>query len=182
MPGPLDYLHERPTIVENSDWYFGEFLLSPVGACKRWLGELQTRLLRPRRDASFFHRTSNRLRQVNIKAATGYHPQPYPGKISIVMCSDGPSRAYEDRRLGWSAVADGGLEVHIAPGNHETMEQEPNIQVLGGHFRRCLDAAEPSPRRTDTPPLSRAPSAAPHNHSAPEMSDQIRLPGICSRA
>ena len=56
-----------------------------------------------------------------------------------MICSDAPFRAYEDRRLGWGSVAKGGFEVHVVPGNHSTMEQEPNLQVIGERFQSCLD-------------------------------------------
>jgi thioesterase domain-containing protein len=51
-------------------------------------------------------------------------------------------RTYEDQRLAWYEVAQGGLEVHVVPGDHSTMEQEPNVQVLASQFQKCFDRAE----------------------------------------
>ena len=145
MPGRLEYLHDRPNMIEYPDWYFGEFLLSPAAAIKRWLHESSIRLAGKRRDAGFTARAANRLRKVSKKAAETYMPKSHPGKINLLMCSDGPSRTYEDRRLAWSSVADGGLQIRIVPGNHESMEQEPNIRVLAAEVQRCFDLSESLP-------------------------------------
>jgi thioesterase domain-containing protein len=51
-------------------------------------------------------------------------------------------RAYEDRRMGWHEVAQGGLEVHVVPGDHTTMEQEPHVQILASRFQKCFDRAD----------------------------------------
>ena len=147
MPGPLKYLHERTGTTEWLDWYFGEFLLSPSRALKRWWQEAADRLFGGQEDGSS-SRAAERVRAVVHQAASLYRPMLYPGKVTLMMCSDGPVRAYEDRRLAWSSVAEGGLEIHIVPGNHGTMEKEPNIRVLGKHFQSCFDrwgASQPAP-------------------------------------
>jgi thioesterase domain-containing protein len=141
MPGPLQYLHTRPYLLEQMDRYCGEFLLSPAAAMKRWARESVTRLAGTVRGQGTYSRVSGRLRKLSAEAEERYRPEPYSGKVTLLICSDGPSRAYEDRRLGWAAVADGGFEVHVVPGNHSTMEQEPNIQVIAERIQRCFDAS-----------------------------------------
>jgi hypothetical protein len=68
-----------------------------------------------------------------------YRPKPYDGKLVQLMCSDAPHRAYEDRRLAGSSLAQGGLEVRIVPGNHLTIVEEPLVQVLAQELQGCLD-------------------------------------------
>jgi thioesterase domain-containing protein len=146
MPGALKYLHDRRSATEYVDWYLGEFLLSPFGAIKRWLNDWLPRLPSQRlRGAGRFDKTSARLKKLNLKAATTYCPKSYPGKITLLMCSDAPFRSYEDRRLAWHSVAEGGLEIHVVPGNHETMEKEPNIQVIGKLLQGCFDRLDQLP-------------------------------------
>jgi amino acid adenylation domain-containing protein len=183
MPGPLEYLHHRPQFVEYADWYFGEFLLSPLAAIKRWLHESVVRFLGRHREAGFSVRSSDRLRKVNLKAGASYQPRPYPGKVTLLMCSDGPFRTYEDRRLAWSSVAEGGFEVHVVPGNHETMEKEPNIHVLGEQFQRSFDRLEATPRtltlvRRGRPALTddNAPAGQPVSGTRGEL----MLPSCCA--
>ena len=138
LPGALQYLHTRKPIVEYADRYFGEFLMSPSAAMKRWLLEGAVRLF-ARSTGNSLSRASSRFKKASREAEASYRPKQYPGKVTLLICSDGPFRAYEDRRLAWSSVADGGFEVHVVPGNHSTMEQEPNLRVLGERFQHCFD-------------------------------------------
>jgi aspartate racemase len=141
MPGKMALLHERNFAVHYFDRYLGEFLLSPFGAVKRWARETLRRFA-SRREKSTSSRAVKQIAKISMGAARKYRPQLYPNKLTLFMCSDAPMRAYEDRRLAWDEVAQGGLEVHIVPGDHATMEQEPNVQVLARHFQKCFDRAE----------------------------------------
>jgi hypothetical protein len=79
--------------------------------------------------------------QAHLRAIAAYRAKPYDGKIVQLMCSDASHRAYEDRRLAWSSLASGGLEVRIIPGDHLTMVEEPHAQVLAQDLQVCLDLA-----------------------------------------
>ena len=63
-------------------------------------------------------------------AEASYVPHHYPGRVIQFWCTEMPTRSYKDRRLAWSEVAGAGLEVHVIPGNHMTMLDEPHIAVL----------------------------------------------------
>ncbi|HEY4085632.1 MAG TPA: amino acid adenylation domain-containing protein [Bryobacteraceae bacterium] len=75
-------------------------------------------------------------------AARKYHPRPYPRKLTLFTSSDAATRTDEDWRRAWREVAQGGLDVHIVPGDHETIEQEANVQLIASHFQNCLDRAQ----------------------------------------
>jgi hypothetical protein len=48
-------------------------------------------------------------------------------------------RPYMDNRLGWDAVAENGLEVHVVPGSHTgLLDIEPHTRVLAEELNRCL--------------------------------------------
>jgi aspartate racemase len=64
----------------------------------------------------------------------------YPGKITLFWADDEP-RNFEDNRAGWSKLAAGGCEIHVVPGTHTTMREEPHVQEMVEKLRRCLEKA-----------------------------------------
>jgi amino acid adenylation domain-containing protein len=64
--------------------------------------------------------------------------QIYPGKITYFWARDA-ERNFEDNRLAWRRVAQGGFEIHQIPGSHTTIREEPNVAVLVEKLRPCLD-------------------------------------------
>lgn len=148
LPGDLKYLHVRSELQEYLDCHLGEMLLlSHTGRLKylaHWSANGFVRLgwalgLRPN---AFVARVTRQVAEANIRAVLNYSPQPFAGKVTQFMCSDGPHRSYEDRRLAWSSVAAGGLEIHIVPGNHLTMMDEPYVRILAYELQTCLDRAD----------------------------------------
>ncbi|HWE64825.1 MAG TPA: amino acid adenylation domain-containing protein [Chloroflexota bacterium] len=55
-----------------------------------------------------------------------YTPQIYPGHITF-FCANEPPVGVPDTRLNWRQFAADGLEVHVVPGDHYAMLQEPAI-------------------------------------------------------
>jgi len=88
-----------------------------------------------------FMRDSLKLAAANVRATDAYVPKPYSGRISLFWCTEWAFRAHHDRRLGWSDVASGGLEVHTVPGDHATLFQAPNVAVLAEKLQRYLTVA-----------------------------------------
>lgn len=158
FPGRPKHMRERVQsngLTALVDYYLGDVLLrSP----KEKLAYLATRfknLLRRsvraclRLSKSLTFQTSRgegtnleqfiqRVKQANAQAGDSYLPQHYPGKVTLFWCSDTPLRAYRDRRLAWSQVAGGGLEVHAIPGNHLSMVDYPHVMAMGEELRACL--------------------------------------------
>src|SRR5579872_2302466 len=79
-----------------------------------------------------------KVKAANALAEASYVPQYYPGHVVQLWCTEMPTRSYRDRRLAWSEVAGGGLEVHVIPGNHMTMLEDPHLGVLSEKLRVCL--------------------------------------------
>ena len=65
----------------------------------------------------------------------------YPGKITLFWANDAP-RDFEDNRPAWQKVAAGGLEIHVVPGSHTKMREEPHVQTLVEKLRPCLEKAQ----------------------------------------
>jgi thioesterase domain-containing protein len=61
----------------------------------------------------------------------------YPGKITFFYARDAESD-FEDNRFGWRRSAAGGFEVHIVPGDHTTMREEPHVAVLAKKLKPWL--------------------------------------------
>ena len=65
----------------------------------------------------------------------------YPGKITLFWAQDAP-RDFEDNRPAWRKVAAGGLKIHVVPGSHTKMREEPHVQTLVEKLRPCLEKAQ----------------------------------------
>ncbi len=62
----------------------------------------------------------------------------YPGKITLFWASDA-KRDFEDNRLAWRKLAGAGLEVHVVPGTHTSMREEPHVAELAAKLKPCLE-------------------------------------------
>ena len=81
-----------------------------------------------------------RVNRNNMRALRRYIPKPYPGRVTLLWADERPADP-TDRRLGWRALASGGLDVRVIPGDHSSMMKEPHVQVLAQELRSALDAA-----------------------------------------
>ncbi|MFL6415104.1 MAG: amino acid adenylation domain-containing protein, partial [Bryobacteraceae bacterium] len=148
LPGALQHQVARKTWIEYLDNHLGEMLRRPawerVLYLLRWAAKCGVLLERVFgwRDNSSLAQATRRIAQAHIKAVKNYQPKAYSGKIIQFMCSDGPYRSYEDRRLGWSSLLASGLEIRIVPGDHLSMLEEPNVAVLSEALQSALDGAE----------------------------------------
>jgi len=64
--------------------------------------------------------------------------QEYPGKITLFWARDA-APDFEDNRLGWRRMAAGGFDLHVVPGTHTTMREEPFVAELAEKLKACLD-------------------------------------------
>jgi len=85
-----------------------------------------------------------------VRAERDYVPQTYLGRITFFWAGDECVVAYKDTRLGWSEVALGGFEVHVVPGDHGSMRQEPHVKTLGEKLASCLRRAQAVSSRGQT--------------------------------
>ena len=103
-------------------------------------------------DEGTLPRVLQRVRTANAIAERRYVPSHYPGRIHLFWCSELAIRAYQDTRMAWSEVAGEGLELHVVPGNHMSMVEEPNVHVLAATLRQCLERTAPPPPDESTAP------------------------------
>jgi amino acid adenylation domain-containing protein len=83
-----------------------------------------------------------RVRQAHIRALLAYHPQGYAGRLTLFRATK-QNDSYEfDPRLGWSGLADGGIEIIHVPGAHENMFEEPHVSAMAAKLGACLQNAQ----------------------------------------
>ncbi|MGA7266042.1 MAG: amino acid adenylation domain-containing protein [Stellaceae bacterium] len=71
------------------------------------------------------------------RAALLYEPKPYAGPVVLLQ----PTRRWVDYRTGWTELLTGAFSALDCPGDHNSMLEEPNVQVLGATIRACLSRA-----------------------------------------
>ena len=113
---------------------------------------------RGRNVAAYYHRLAGsdlpvRLRYHQVQEAHSrtmarYKIQRYPGKITLMRAVE---RGYlgmellgirEDPRLGWVALAGGGLEIHDVPGEHGNVLNEPHVRTVAEELETILSRPE----------------------------------------
>jgi len=90
--------------------------------------------------------------KANRAAVNSYVPKPYSGRITQLLARQRSMRTAEDPRLvAWSELTNAGLEVRFIDGNHDTMLEEPHVQVLADTLSACLknatNSSSTSPQR-----------------------------------
>jgi thioesterase domain-containing protein len=73
-----------------------------------------------------------------VAAIQNYAPASYPGKVWLFRALDVPRLPESDETLGWKEIVDGGVEVVFVEGDHESMFQDPNAELLSQRLRQAL--------------------------------------------
>lgn len=76
--------------------------------------------------------------QANIEARIAYIARPYPGHIVLFQVTGQPTFEAE-----WRAICEQGCTVHLVPGTHVDLLQEPNVGELAEKLRPYLIPTEP---------------------------------------
>jgi thioesterase domain-containing protein len=83
-------------------------------------------------------------------AAMNYQPRPWPGQVTLFRAAIQPDpRLPKD--LGWTPLAQGGVEVYELPGDHDLVFLDPNIQVLAAQLRARLEHCDAVEVRVSEP-------------------------------
>lgn len=87
-------------------------------------------------EAPEFHQ---RLMSLHMQALMDYQPPPYEGKVTLLRVRTMPLFQFYTPDGGWSRLARQGVSVHLVPGSHHNVLEEPYAQSLGQELRRLLD-------------------------------------------
>jgi thioesterase domain-containing protein len=91
--------------------------------------------------------------EISWVAAINYKPRPWPGPVTLFRASAQPDpRLPWD--LGWTQLAEGGVEVYELPGDHDLVFREENIRVLAEQLRARLEISDAAVARRHDPAYS----------------------------
>ena len=69
-------------------------------------------------------------------------PKRIAARITYFLARENEYRnRFEDNRLRWKTVAGGGFEVHVIPGRHDTIREEPHVAYLAEKLQTSIDRA-----------------------------------------
>jgi acyl transferase domain-containing protein/thioesterase domain-containing protein/SAM-dependent methyltransferase/acyl carrier protein len=78
----------------------------------------------------------------NAEALFSYRPQRYPGRLVFFRARERDPWLPEYPELPWIELAEEGAEIHVTPGGHDTMLNQPYVQMLAKRLVRCLSEAQ----------------------------------------
>ncbi len=80
------------------------------------------------------------LWNAHLEARRSHNHRPFGGRVALLRTSTHQFLCSFDAAFGWGAYAPAGVTVRIVPGLHQSMLQEPHVQVIGREVQACLDA------------------------------------------
>jgi thioesterase domain-containing protein/acyl carrier protein len=80
--------------------------------------------------------------EAHYQALREYTPRKYPGRVTLFRAQTRPLFRLHGRDLGWSKLAQGGLDIVQIPGNHNTLMREPRVGVLAKSLVEHLRKAQ----------------------------------------
>jgi thioesterase domain-containing protein/acyl carrier protein len=82
------------------------------------------------------------IMKIYLLAGQSYRPQPFPGRITLFRAETRDQVFEGDAKLGWGALALGGLDIHEIPCEHLSILETPSVLVLGDRLQLCLSTAQ----------------------------------------
>jgi amino acid adenylation domain-containing protein len=77
----------------------------------------------------------------SVGALMKYETLKYPGRIDLFRPQQQLAHTPSDPTAGWGALAAGGVELHVTPGDHYSMINLPHARVLAERLGACIEAA-----------------------------------------
>ncbi|MDY6991799.1 MAG: hypothetical protein SVR94_04220, partial [Pseudomonadota bacterium] len=74
--------------------------------------------------------------RAHIQALLAYQPQPWKGKALYFRAMERSGEVFWEQF--WRSQVQGGLELYFIPGNHLTMNEEPNVHYLAHYLQSQL--------------------------------------------
>jgi thioesterase domain-containing protein/acyl-CoA synthetase (AMP-forming)/AMP-acid ligase II/SAM-dependent methyltransferase/acyl carrier protein len=96
----------------------------------------QAELVAPGADEETGHNLFEVFR-ATIEAMSHYQPGAYRGRVTLVRAEQ-QTIAMDDPTFGWGALAEEGVEVHVVPGDHVHMLQQPAVRHIVSTLEELL--------------------------------------------
>jgi amino acid adenylation domain-containing protein len=100
------------------------------------------RVLLPDDDLEQFTRLFEVFEQ-NRRVLATYIGRSYPGRITLFRATNSPGARPDDALLGWGDLAQGGVELHVVPGNHFTMLSAVIVEELAHILKESTQPGQP---------------------------------------
>jgi amino acid adenylation domain-containing protein len=78
------------------------------------------------------------------QAVKHYRPGPYDGDVAVMRTKQGMSMAVGKGDLGWAPFVSGTLTTTEIPGLHNTIFEDPQLEIIGSKLSALLDSVEPA--------------------------------------
>ncbi|HWF18044.1 MAG TPA: amino acid adenylation domain-containing protein, partial [Verrucomicrobiae bacterium] len=88
-------------------------------------------------DLSSFTRDQRKLWEAHIISLIQFFPKRYKGKVTLFRSRGHPLLCSYDGQCGWDELASQ-VEMHVVPGEHESILEEPHVRVLAAKLKECL--------------------------------------------
>lgn len=157
--GP-DALFKRLRVVtELARYHFRTLAGSSLADKGRYIGErlgrlpkTAARLIRRERGAGPDAQETATLSEAELHsrrafAARGSYrsPTPYPGRVDLYFAADThasiPTSLFP--RCGWDRTVTGPTQVHVVPGDHDSINTDPDLATLARAVRKSVDEVRP---------------------------------------
>ena len=79
-----------------------------------------------------------RLAAPGQRAVRRYVPEPYLGRIALFVSADAGVRPAPDRRFAWRSVARAECTLHVVPGDHHHVLEEPHAPFVARSLKACM--------------------------------------------
>ncbi|MCL4176655.1 MAG: amino acid adenylation domain-containing protein [Verrucomicrobia bacterium] len=93
-------------------------------------------------DLTAYPPEQRQLWRTHIHALFRHRTKPYAGRVMLLRSHGHPFWCSFDDAYGWHAFAGGGAAVHLVPGAHEQILDEPHVSVLAEELRGELARAQ----------------------------------------
>ncbi|HWW01813.1 MAG TPA: amino acid adenylation domain-containing protein [Candidatus Acidoferrum sp.] len=81
------------------------------------------------------------LWEAHVRALIAHRTKPYPGEVTLFRTRGHPMVCSFDDEFGWREFA-AGVSVHIIPGAHESILDEPHVRTMAKAMRACLQGIQ----------------------------------------
>lgn len=138
----------------KAEWSLSEFLALERHEkrvfVQRRIGEYGRKLFDfpadPLTETSYVDGTKNEqaipsIREANRRASERYVSRPYHDRVTIFLARQSFVTATHRFRMGWNLLAPDALEMHVVPGTHISMFEEPHVRTLAKEINECIRRA-----------------------------------------
>jgi thioesterase domain-containing protein len=166
--GILVLLDSLPTIVpqitrpERLRYKLYQFRTQGLGYLRKWVrtrwawerGKIERKFRKPLDRLTPAEFRSEEIGRAFYRAIPRYPMPPYTGPAVLfrprheeaIVFGPGrvlnPNRVFIDPQNFWTPYVKGGIEIHLVPGDHDSMVLEPHVRVMGARLKACLAAAQ----------------------------------------